>query len=152
MPATDDSQLRALIRLIPPVKALKDDLEESLHMELYEGTGNLALQSFRGLQASVTAITDDPYVKTLNLEIASEASDKEKVSLARLAAGQLAAYLEGQTGLVSLGGEGSKRSYQTAPNITINGINGVPNETIEKIVDIGAKAMENKAGAPTANG
>ncbi|HZO86904.1 MAG TPA: hypothetical protein VFB38_01095 [Chthonomonadaceae bacterium] len=144
-----DDTLRALIRLIPPVRALKEDLEKSIHLELYSGTGDLAVRSFNGLQASVaSAAANDPYVQTLSLQVPANASDKEKVSLALLAAGQLAAYLEGQTGLVSLGGGGGS-SYQTAPTVAINSINGVPAETIDKIVSIGAAAMEGK-GTPGA--
>ena len=36
--------LRALISLIPPARALKNDLEASIHTELYEGTGDLAVK------------------------------------------------------------------------------------------------------------
>ena len=51
------------------------------------------------------------------------------------------------TGLATVGGGGGgDRSIQTAPNININGINGVPAETIDKIVAIGTKAMEGSEG------
>src|SRR5262249_25482353 len=135
--ATSDDTLRALIRLIPPARALKEDLEKSIHLEIYAGTGDLAIKSFNGLQASAAAITNDPFVATLTLTAPETAGDKEKVSLALLAAGQLAAYLEGQTGLVSLGGSSGGANYQTAPSVHINGINGVPAETINKVMDIG---------------
>jgi hypothetical protein len=146
-----DDTLRALIRLIPPTRALKEDLEQSLHLELYGGTGDLAIRSFRGLQASVAAITKDAYVQALAIDVAASATDKEKVSVARLAAGQLAAYLEGQTGLVTLGGgdSGSKINIQKAPTVSINAINGVPAETINRIAEIGNKAMDHP-GEPEA--
>ncbi len=137
-----DDTLRALIRLIPPVRTLKEDLEQSLVMELYAGTGDLAVKSFNGLQAGVAAITNDPYVASLNLSVPAEATDKEKVSLAKLAGGQLAAYLEGQTGLVSLGGGGGHSSIQTAPTISINNIHGLPAESVDKMVALGTSAME----------
>jgi hypothetical protein len=140
--ATPDDTLRALIRLIPPARALKEDLERSIHLEIYAGTGDLAIRSFNGLQASAAAITNDSYVATLVLTPSDTAGDKEKVSLALLAAGQLAAYLEGQTGLVSLGGGGSI-SYRMAPEIHIDG-NSVPSDTINKMLDIGETALEGK--------
>jgi hypothetical protein len=142
MNMASDDMLRALIRLIPPVRALKEDLEKSLHLEHFAGTGDLAVRSFNGLQASVAAVANDPYVATLNLSTAENATDKEKVSLALLGAGQLAAFLEGQTGLVGLGGNGSNIHQQYAPSVNIQNIDGVPAETVEKAMDIGAKAME----------
>lgn len=149
MAETRDDTLRALIRLIPPVRALKDDLDESLHLETYAGTGDLAVKSFQGLQASAARLTDDPYLSALALTAPDDAGDKEKVSLVRLAAGQLAAYLEGQTGVASLGaGEGGNRHYQTAPEVNIQNINGLPAETVQKMLNIGEKAMEGKDAEP----
>ena len=129
---TETVDLRALIRLIPPARALRDDLEASLHLELYQGTGDLAVKSYNGLHTSVTRFTDDPYVKSLALEISEEASDKEKVSLARLASGQLMAYLEGQTGLVG-GGGSSGNSYYTAPFVN-SPMSNVGPETIKTMI------------------
>ena len=134
--------LRALIRLIPPLRALRDDLDASIHMELYAGTGNLAVKSYNGLHASVTRFTDDPYVKSLALEVSDGANDKEKVSLARLAAGQLAAYLEGQTGLAE-GPGSSGNSYYTAPFVN-SPMTNVGGETI--------KTMMRMVKAPTTEG
>jgi len=139
--ATPDDTLRALIRLIPPARALKEDLERSIHLEIYAGTGSLAIKSLNGLLASAAAITNDPYLATLTLTAPEQAGDKEKVSLALLAAGQLAAYLEGQTGLVSHGSEKGS-SYITAPQISINGITSVPSETIDKALEIAEKAVK----------
>jgi hypothetical protein len=141
-----DDKLRGLIRLIPPARALKEDVEQSLHLEMYAGTGDLAIQSFRGLQASVAAITGDPYVSALALDVPAGASDKEKVSLVRLAAGQLIAFLEGQTGLVDLGGKGRGGGHiQTAPNINLN-INGLPGSGVDKIIDLVSDTVKGKEG------
>ncbi len=116
MAETRDDTLRALIRLIPPARALKEDLEKSLHLEIYAGTGNMAVKSYQGIQASVARITDDPYAATLSLDVPENATDKEKVSLVRLAAGQLVAYLEGYIGLVGIGGEGHRRHGPPMPS------------------------------------
>jgi hypothetical protein len=94
--------LRSLIRLIPPLRALRDDVEQSLHLETFEGTGDLAVRSFQGLQASIVRITEDPYVEALTLDIVDGMKDKHKLSQVMLASGQLLAYLEGQTGVNSM--------------------------------------------------
>ncbi len=147
MTTDGDGTLRALIRLIPPARALKEDLEKSLNLELHEGSGDLAVRSLNGLRASVARITDDPYVETLALDPTEAADDKQKVSQALLAAGQLVAYLEGQTGLVGQGSGGSH--IQTAPNVNVNvmqgNIRGVPPETIDKAVGIAEQAIQGGA-------
>ena len=151
--------LRALIRLIPPARALKEDLERSIHLELYAGTGDLAVRSFGGLQASVAQITGDPYVAALALNVVPTATDKEKVSLALLAAGQLTAFLEGQTGLVGLGGGGGGNpiNVMRAPTINIANVSGLSSAGADKVVEMAAKAVdqherEQQAEAATAEG
>lgn len=116
-----DDTLRALIRLMPPARALKEDLEKSLHLETWPGTGDAAVRMVQGLQRSTAALTDDAYVQSLEIAPAAGALDKEKVATAALAAGQLLAFLEGQTGLAGFGGGGNKSTIQTAPNINIGG-------------------------------
>lgn len=137
--------LRSLIRLIPPARALKEDLEKSIHLELYAGTGDLAARSFQGLQASVAQITDDPYIASLSLNVTQTATDKEKVSLVLLAAGQLLAFLEGQTGLGSMGSGGGKSGnlhVQRAPNISITNVEGLSSAGADRVVEMAAKAVE----------
>lgn len=141
--AVTDSQLRALIRLLPPARTLKDQLEKSLHLEIYAGTGDLAINSLKGIHASISRLTDDPYVAALAVQVPENAGDREKVSLALLAASQLAAYLEGETGLVNLGG-GKGSHIQTAPNINLNNVEGVPG--LDKILDMGGKNAEKSEG------
>ncbi len=137
-----DDTLRALIRLIPPARALKEDLGKSIHLELYSGTGDMAVKSFQGLHASVARLTDDPYVEALSLSVPENATDKEKVSLALLAAGQLTAYLEGQTGLVGMGGGGDVE-YYTAPFAKMDGVN-LGTEAAKRVFDIAEKKMKGK--------
>ena len=127
--------LNALIRLISPARALKNDLEGSIHMGLYEGTGDWAVKSYNNLHASVSRLIDDPYVESLALEAPEKANDREKVLLARLASSQLVAYLEGHTGLVGQGGGSSGSTYHIGP--MINGpISSISNETLEKMIGI----------------
>ena len=62
------------------------------------------------------------------------AADKEKVSLALLATGQLSSFIEGQTGLVGIVGSGSTQT-QADPTTILQRIRGLLPETIHKIVD-----------------
>jgi hypothetical protein len=136
MADTSEDRLRGLIRLIPPARALKEDLEQSIHLETFSGTGDLAVRSFQGLQSSIAAIAADPYVSSLTLNVGENATDKEKVSLARLATGQLLAYLEGQTGLVSIGsGRGNHVQIQRAPVINLSNVTGLPADALGRLVD-----------------
>jgi hypothetical protein len=149
MAQTSDDQLRSLIRLIPPARALRDDLERSIHLETFMGTGDMAIRSFQGLQASVARIIDDPYAATISLSVPEGANDQEKVSLVRLAAGQLVAYLEGQTGLAGSGGggygnKGGNITIQKAPTVTFSAITGVDSEALKKMVEMGSEAMKHK--------
>ncbi len=143
MPETENT-LRALIRLIPPARALKEELEKGLHMELYEGAGEMAVRSFQGLQTSVARLTADPYVESLSARVHPDADDKQKVAVTLLAIGQLLAYLEGQTGLPGVGG--GDYYMQLAPNINVlsGSIEGVSPKAIEKALDI-ASAGATKA-------
>ena len=131
--------LRALIRLIPPARALKNDLEESIHTELYAGTGDLAVKSYNNLHTNLTRYIDDPYIESLALKAPENANDREKVLLARMAASQLVAYLEGQIGLVGEGTSKSGNHYYNAP--VINGpISSVSDETIENLLGLTANS------------
>ena len=133
---TETVDLRALIRLIPPARALRDDLEASIHKELYEGTGDLAVKSYNNLHASVSRLIDDPYVKSLALEVPEKANDREKVLLARLAASQLVACLEGQTGLVGLGTGGDSNSDNFYAPVINGPISDVSSEILQKIMGL----------------
>ncbi len=148
MTTDGDGTLRALIRLIPNARALKEDLENSINLELHAGSGDLAVRILNGLQASVARITNDPYVETLALDPIEEADDKQKVSQALLAVGQFVAYLEGQTGLVGTGERSGSYHVQTAPTTNISfmagntNLNGVPPETIDKAMSTFGEALK----------
>ncbi len=153
--STRDDQLQALIRLIAPARALKEDLEKSVHLELYNGTGDFAVKSVRALQASVAQITNDPFLTGLTIEVPESATDKEKVSLASLAASQLAAYLIGQTGVTAAasdfgaGGNGNG-NISTGTHISINfsDIQGATPETVAKMVDMSGEVLKQAEAKP----
>jgi hypothetical protein len=130
----------------PETLELRERFQEkyglTIHLEIYAGTGDLAIKSFNGLRASAAAITNDPYLSALTLTAPESAGDKEKVSLALLAAGQLAAYLEGQTGLPSQ--SANRGPYVTAPQISINGNSGVTSEIIDRMLGIGEEAIKDE--------
>src|SRR5438445_179642 len=87
-------RLRDLIRLIPPARALKENLEESIHMERYVG-GDSAVRLYQGLYSTITAITTDPYLTTLALDLPGDTTDEQKTLFVHMATSQLLAFLEG---------------------------------------------------------
>ena len=133
--------LRALIRLIPAARALQEEVEKSVHLEMYEGTSDLAVRSFHGLQQSVYAISEDPYIAALTIQFRDDTPEKQIIAQVILAASQLVAYIEGQAGVVGLTGP-HRYSIQTAPNVTLNmdGFTGGPVET-ERIMETIDRAM-----------
>jgi hypothetical protein len=138
MSSESSDTLRAMIRLIAPARALKEDLERSVHLEMCEGTGDMAVRSFEGLRATVARLSDEPYIEALRLDTPEGATDAQKVALTMLAVGQLTAYLEGQTGLAGLSGGGGDRniSIQRAPNINIGHISKNHPAVLDKIVEL----------------
>ena len=87
------------------------------------------------------AKADDPYVGALSLEVPDGATDKEKASLVLLAAGQLLAYLEGQTGLVGIGGGDYTFSVQTGTRLQNVRVDNVSPGQAEKMASMIEKAM-----------
>ncbi|MFO7322207.1 MAG: hypothetical protein DIU68_010785 [Chloroflexota bacterium] len=138
----DVNDLRALIRLIAPLRALREDVEKSLHLELYSGAGDLAVRSLTALRDQVLEITQDPYIEALSLD-AYAGDDREKFSQVMLISGQLLAYLEAQTG-VSLAAHPGRQHYsvQTAPNVHLN-MGDVVGGQAEKIMDFVESAVAN---------
>lgn len=135
------AELRALIRLIAPLRALREDVEKSIHLELHTGAGDLAVRSYRGLRDSVAAITDDPYVHSLEFEVDEGARDRQKMSLVMLASGQLLAYIEGQTGLTGLtSAPRGSYSVQTAPNIHVD-VGDVMGGEVDRVMDMVGNAL-----------
>jgi hypothetical protein len=103
----------------------------------------------------VASITNDPYVSSLTIVVQEGANDMEKVSQVNLAAGQLLAYLEGQTGLSGVGGSyGGGRNQgnitiQKAPTINLSDIRGVDSESLAKMVELAEKALQHKEEGET---
>jgi hypothetical protein len=127
--ATSEERLRDLIRLIPAVRALKENLEESIHMERYVG-GDPAVKLYEGLYSTIAGMVTDPYLTTLALNLPADATDEQKTVFVHMAASQLLAFLEGQIGIVGIGAQSGRR-IQMAPKVTITGpINQIASEAI----------------------
>ena len=121
--------LRAAMRFLPVARALKADLEESIHTENYQGIGDVALRSFRNVQTSIGEITGDTFIVTLGSDLPDDASDKEKVWQALLAVDQLVAYLGPQAGFPSESQVVQDRRFQNYKPITIGNVSRGPKQT-----------------------
>ncbi len=131
--ANSEDRLRDLIRLIPPARALKENLEESIHMERYVG-GDPAVKLYQGLYSTIAAMVTDPYLTSLALNLPADATDEQKTVFVHMAASQLLAFLEGQIGIVGLGAQG-ERSIRMAPKVAFQGpVGNLASETLLKIV------------------
>ena len=122
--------LRAAMRFVPVARALKADLEESIHTENYQGIGDVALRSFRNVQTSIGQITGDAFIATLGSDLPDDASDKEKVWQALLAVDQLVAYLGPQAGFPSESQVVQDRRFQNYKPITIGNVTGAKADKI----------------------
>lgn len=137
-----EENLRRLIRYMGPINQLRQDLEQSIHLELYPGLGDISLRTYEGLRASVGRLVDDPFLDSLTIEVSADTSDKEKVTLVFIASGQLLAYVQSEIGMTSLGTQGSH--IQTAPSIQINTANS---NTTADVMDVVRRALgEDKDG------
>lgn len=139
----DGETLRALIRLFPLARRLREDIERITQTEVYDGIGDITLRSFQGLLDRLSQIITDPYISSLASQIPPTATDKEKVWLAFLGTGQFVAYLEAQTGLVP--GSDVLRAPRQEPPIHIDALH-LPGVTtlspVSRVVATIAKAIE----------
>ena len=122
---SQDTDIRKLIQLIPPARALQEQLEKSLELELYTGIGNMALKNFSGLVESVQQVTNDPYLQSLTPELPPESDDRQKVGFVLLACSQLVAYMEGQVGMGSSKKTESGTKYGDNINVKIGDSDGM---------------------------
>ncbi len=135
--------LRAAMRFVPVARALKADLEESIHTENYQGIGDVALRSFRNVQTSIGQITGDAFIATLGSDLPDDASDKEKVWQALLAVDQLVAYLGPQAGFPSESQMVQDRRFQNYKQLTIGNITGAK---ADKIIEQIGKRVQGDEG------
>lgn len=135
--ASENDNLRALIRMLPPARALRQELKAVIAAETFEGVGKLAVRNFSGLLNSIMSLTDDgAYLDTLSVEPSGsgETADKEQVMAVLFSLSQLIAYLEGQIGLPASGGDEAgkdMRNYVTNDN-SVDMRNAVFNPAADK--------------------
>lgn len=129
------TELRTLIGMIQPLRMLRDDVEQCLHLELYHGASQMMAQTFRGLRDQVYGITQDNILTTLEIMEDDELEDRERASQVFIAAGQLLAYVENATGAASMGKERRHFQVQTAPNIDLN-IGDVIGGQMDRVMDM----------------
>lgn len=138
-----EETLRALIRYLGPLSLLREDLERTVHLELYPGVGDAVVQTYGGLHAAVTRLVDDPYLQGLTVNVPDGADDRQKVSLVLLLAGQLLAFVQSEVGVASLT-QGSNTHVQTAPYVIVNA-QGADPETARGVQDVVARALGEEA-------
>lgn len=94
----DEKEMMALRQLLPALKALAKSVEHALFTNTYEGTGDMAVKSYRSLHNRISELLPEDYYVTqgLALEVADDATEQQKIAQVNLAVSQLVNYLEGQ--------------------------------------------------------
>lgn len=136
-----EESLRALIRLLSPLSTLREDLEQSLHLELFHGSGEAMARTFEGLRASAARSIDDPYIDALEAEFSQDMNDRDRIALIYVLTGQLLAYVQAEVGLSGpLVGRGRSTHLQTAPSIVVNA-SGADPETAQETMRLVQRAL-----------
>lgn len=135
-----EETLRNLIRYLGPLTVLRQDLEQTIHLELHSGVGAAAARTYEGLRAAVARLVDDPYLDALVLDAPAGADDRQKVALVLMLSGQLLALVQSQVGLASVSGAGAHTHIQSAPHIVINA-QGAEAETARSLETLVERAL-----------
>jgi len=146
MAETSGENLRALIRLIPPARALSKELDKMMQMELADGVGDMVLKNFKGLLDTITRLVDEPYPATLAVELHEGATDKQKITAVMLANSQLIAYLEAQAGITGREEAGAKKRDNVVINLPFARIGNMA-EGFEKLAEDMARTFGGEKGA-----
>lgn len=137
MAEAGEARLRALLRLLAPARSLSSSLKVSLHTETYEGTGDAAVGAYRGLHTTMAGLMeDDPYCASLAIEPASDASDREKVSVAAFAAEQLCAHLHGYLGI----GDSGSGSLTIQRGVIYSTVQDISDSALAQLVGSGPES------------
>ena len=93
----DSKTIEALEGLVRALKAFSKSVERSLHMGLYDGSGNTVVKQYRAMQAKAMQILpDDFYVQEVfTPEISDEDGDEQKCVQVRLVVSQMEDYIQG---------------------------------------------------------
>lgn len=93
----DETKIQKIQQYLQALKALQRSVERAVQMDVYQGTGRMAVKQYAGIQRKVAELyPEDFYVTdTLTLELDEEIAERHMLSQVQLAAGQMVIYLEG---------------------------------------------------------
>lgn len=93
----DEKDMTALRQLLPALKALAKSVEHAMYTGAYEGTGDMAVKSYRSLHSRIAELLPEDYYVTqgLVLDMSDGATEQQKIAQVNLAVSQLSNYLEG---------------------------------------------------------
>lgn len=77
------------------VSRLRDDSSEIFNYRITDGMGEIVVRTYVMLYKQITSEVDDEDLKALEINNISDMTDRQKVALVKLFAGQMKAYLEG---------------------------------------------------------
>lgn len=92
----DETTATSLNQLRLAFKSLLKSAEKALMTEMYPGSGDVSVRSYRALHThAVGLLPDDYYVReVLVLDLADDAPEKQKLAAVSLQAGQMVDYLD----------------------------------------------------------
>lgn len=93
----DEMNIQKIHQYLQALRALQRSVERAVQMDVYQGTGRMAVKQYTGIQRKVAELfPDDFYVTdTLTLELDDKIEERHMLSQVQLAAGQMVIYLEG---------------------------------------------------------
>jgi hypothetical protein len=93
----DEVKLQKIQQYLQALRALQRSVERAVQMDVYQGTGRMAVKQYTGIQRKVAELfPEDFYVTdTLTLELDDQIEERHLLSQVQLAAGQMVIYLEG---------------------------------------------------------
>lgn len=102
----EEQTRNSLTQILLALRALSKSTERSLHTGSFQGTGDMAVRSYRALQAKIAELLpDDFYVsEVLKLEVTQDSDDRAKLNQVVLSVVQMVEYLEGLLRSVSVSG------------------------------------------------
>jgi hypothetical protein len=93
----DETTIQRLHQYLQALKALQRSVERAMMQNVYQGTGRMAVKTYRGIQTKIAELLpDDFYVTdTLALEVDDSVQEEHTLSQVQLAANQMIIYVEG---------------------------------------------------------
>ncbi len=104
----DEVKIQKIQQYLQALRALQRSVERAVQMDVYQGTGRMAVKQYSGIQRKIAELyPEDFYVTdTLTLELDEQIEERHMLSQVQLAAGQMVIYLEGLLREQNVGGRG----------------------------------------------